>query len=37
MKPGSWYPTTLSGARVKVQRKGNNSLLIRPAGKKRSR
>jgi hypothetical protein len=36
MKPGSWYPTTLSGARVKVQRKGS-SLIIRPAGKKRSR
>ncbi len=36
MKPGSWYPTTLSGARVKVQRKGN-SLVIRPATKKRSR
>ena len=36
MKPGSWYPTTLSGARVKVQRKGN-SLVIRPASKKRSR
>jgi len=36
MKPGSWYKTTLSGARVKVQRKGN-SLVIRPASKKRSR
>lgn len=36
MKPGSWYPTTLSGARVKVQRKGS-SLIIRPASKKRSR
>ncbi len=36
MKPGFWYKTTLSGARVKVQRKGN-SLVIRPASKKRSR
>lgn len=34
MKPGSWYPTTLSGAKVKVQRKGN-SLVIRPASKRK--
>lgn len=36
MKPGSWYDTTLKGAKVKVQRKGG-SLIIRPATKKRSR
>jgi hypothetical protein len=36
MKPGAWYPSTLQGAHVKVQRKGN-SLVIRPATKKRSR
>ncbi len=30
MKPGSWYSTTLNGARVKVQRKGS-TLKIRPA------
>lgn len=36
MKPHKWYPTTLSGAKVKVQRKGQ-SLIIRPATKRRSR
>lgn len=34
MKPRAWYSTTLSGAKVKVQRKGN-SLVIRPASKRK--
>lgn len=37
MKPNTWYPSTLAGAKVKVKRKGMG-LEIKPIGKrKRSR
>jgi len=36
MKPNTWYPTKLSGARVRVKRKGSTLIISAPA-KKRSR
>jgi hypothetical protein len=34
MKPGYWYDTTLSGAKVKVKRAGS-SLIVKPAAKRK--